>query len=308
MIPMLFAISVFVFLLMHMAPGNAFTAILDPRLKDPEQLQKALEQAAGLDRPLPWQYWHWLQQFVTGNMGNSFTLHRPVAELLGPALENTLMLAVLAEAMIIVLGIPIGIWQARKPYSAFDYASSTALFVVYSTPYYILAFFLIYFFAIELQWFPAQNAVGTGPGAGSLVDHLHHAILPALSLALSSFAVYSRFTRASMLDVGRLDYVRTAYAKGLSENRVFFKHVFRNAMIPVVTQFGFDIGNLVAGAVILEGLFSYQGMGYLFLQAVYNRDYPVIMATTLIFAVAILIGNLVADVLYAVVDPRIRYN
>ncbi|MCL6548340.1 MAG: ABC transporter permease [Alicyclobacillus sp.] len=308
MIPMLFAISVFVFLMMHAAPGNAFTAILDPRIKNPELVQKAQEHAAGLDRPLPWQYWHWLQLFVTGQFGNSFTLHKPVAQLLAPALENTLILAVTAEIVIILLGIPVGIWQARRPYSRFDYTSSTVLFVLYSVPYYILAFFLIYFFAIKWQLFPAQNAVGTGPGAGSFADHLHHAILPALSLALVSFVVYSRFTRGSMLDVGRQDYVRTAYAKGLRENRVFFKHVFRNAMIPVVTQFGFDIGNLVAGAVILEGLFSYQGMGYLFLQAVYNRDYPVIMATTMIFAVAILIGNLVADVLYAVVDPRIRYN
>jgi peptide/nickel transport system permease protein len=294
--------------MMHAAPGDAFTAILNPHISDIHALQEKLKEAAGLNKPLPVQYWIWLKHFIVGNFGMSLSMHVPVTQLLGPAIQNTLILSVLAEIMILLVGIPIGISQARNPYSAFDYTSSTVLFVLYSVPYYIFGLLLIYVFAINLDIFPPQNAVGTGPTAGTFIDHLYHAFLPALSLALVNFLQYSRFTRNAMLDVSRRDYTRTAYAKGLSEGKVFFKHVFRNAMIPIVTQFGFDIGNLVGGAVILEGLFSYQGMGLLTIQAVQNRDYTVIMATTVIFAVAVLIGNLIADILYAVVDPRIRYN
>ncbi len=308
MIPMLFLITVAVFLMMHAAPGNAFDAILNPGIKDMAALKQRLIESAGLNKPLWWQYGHWITQFVQGNWGYSFTQHQPVITLIGPALRNTLLLAVMAEIMILAIGIPVGILQARNPYGRFDYVISTFSFVLFSVPYFILAIFLIYFFAIDLGIFPAQGAVGTGPGAGSFVDHVDHAFLPALAIALVSTTVYSRYTRGSMLDVSRKDYVRTAYAKGLSGSLVFRKHVLRNAMIPIVTQFGYDIGGLVGGAVILEGLFSYQGMGLLTINAVNGRDYPVIMATSLLFAVGVLIGNLVADILYAVVDPRIRYN
>lgn len=308
MIPMLFAITVATFLLMHAAPGNAIDAIINPNIKDVQALQERLKEAAGLNHPLWWQYFHWLGLFFTGNWGFSFAQHAPVITLVGPALRNTLILSILAEIMILVVGIPIGIYQARHPYKRFDYWSSIIMFVIYSVPYYIMALFLIYLLSIDLHLFPAQGATGTGPLGGTFIDHVYHALLPAISIALPSITVYTRFTRGSMLDVARKDFTRTAFAKGLPEGRVFRRHVFRNGMIPIVTQFGFDIGGLVSGAVILEGLFSYQGMGYLSLQAVLARDYPVILATTVLFAIAVLIGNLVADILYAVVDPRIRYN
>lgn len=308
MIPMLVLISLAVFFMMHAAPGNAFDAILDPKIHDINALKERLNTANFLNKPLWWQYAHWIGLLLTGNFGFSFTYHKPVIQLLGPAMSNTLLLAVLAEIMILILGIPVGIWQARYPYSKFDYTASFVLFILYAIPYYIFALLLIYLFAITIPIFPAQNATGLGPNSGSFIDHLYHAVLPALSIALSNSVAYSRYTRGSMMDVSRRDYTRTAYAKGLPERTVFTKHVFRNAMIPIVTQFGFDLGGLVSGAVILEGLFTYQGMGQLTLIAVSNRDYSVIMATTMIFAVAILLGNLVADVLYAVVDPRIRYD
>lgn len=308
MIPMLFAISIFVFLMMHAAPGNAITAMLNPNIKDVVALQKNLLHQNYLDRPLYVQYFHWLGLFAQGQFGYSFAQHQLVSDLLGPAIRNTLLLAVLAEVMVLLLGIPLGIMQARYPYSKFDYSSSTVSFVFFSVPYYIFALFLIYLLAITWRIFPAQNSTGTGPLAGTFIDHLYHAFLPALSIALAGFAGYSRYTRSSMLEVRNRDFTRTAYAKGLPEGKVFYKHVFRNAMIPLITNFGYDLGGLVGGAIILEGLFSYQGMGLLTLQAVGNRDYTVIMATTMIFAVFILFGNLVADILYSVVDPRIRYN
>jgi len=308
MIPMLFAITVAVFLLMHAAPGNAFDAILNPAIKDPEALKAALMKANGLNLPLYQQYLHWIGNFMIGNWGFSFAQHTSVISLIGPAIRNTLILSVLAEFLTLIIGIPLGVFQARKPYSTFDYTTATASFVLFSVPAFIFAILLIYLFAIQFRIFPAQGALGTGPGAGSLIDHIYHALLPAISIALVSLAFYSRNTRGSMLEVSRRDYVRTAYAKGLSESTVFRKHVLRNAMIPLITFFGFDFGNLVGGSVILEGIFTYQGMGLLTIGAVQQRDYTVIMATTVLFAVAILLGNLLADIFYAVADPRIRYN
>ena len=308
MIPMMFAITVATFLLMHAAPGNAIDAVINPKIKDIAELQQRLKAAQGLTQPLWWQYFHWLGLFVTGNWGFSFAQHAPVISLIGPALRNTLLLSVMAEVLILLIGVPVGIYQSRHPYGQFDYLSSVVMFVIYSVPYYIMALFLIYLLSIDLHLFPSQGATGTGPLGGTFIDHIYHAILPAISIALGSSTVYSRFTRGSLLEVSRKDFTRTAYAKGLSEGTVFRRHVFRNGMIPIVTQFGFDIGGLVSGAVILEGLFSYQGMGYLSLQAALSRDYPVILATTVLFAMAVLIGNLLADILYAVVDPRIRYN
>lgn len=309
MIPMLFLISVMVFLLMHAAPGNAFASIINPKIKDAVALQAQLEKMNGLNDPLWLQYWHWIKLFVSGNFGYSFQNHLPVSQLLAPAIANTLLLAILALLFQYLIGVTVGILQARRPYSVFDYTTSTVLTVFYSVPYFIFALALIYLFAITWPIFPAQSAVSaTGATAGTFMDHVYHAVLPALSLAIASFAFYSRLTRSSMMEVGRKDFTRTAYAKGLPEGQVFFKHVFRNAMIPLVTQFGFDLGNLIGGAVILEGLFSYQGMGLLTLQAAESRDYNVIMVTTMLYAIAVLLGNLLADILYAVVDPRIRYN
>ncbi|MCL6454922.1 MAG: ABC transporter permease [Alicyclobacillus sp.] len=308
MIPMLFAITVATFLMMHAAPGNAIEAILNPAIKDPQQLQQQLLHANGLDLPLYQQYLNWIGNFLIGNWGFSFGQHTSVLSLIGPAIKNTLIMSILAEFFTLIIGIPLGLFQSRKPYSSFDYSTSTASFILFSVPSFIFAILLIYVFAIKLRIFPSQGSMGTGPGAGSLIDHIYHALLPAISIALVSLAFYSRQTRGAVLEVSRRDYVRTAYAKGLDEGSVFRKHVLRNAMIPLITFFGFDFGGLVAGSVILEGIFQYQGMGLLTITAVQQRDYPVIMATTVLFAVAILLGNLLADIAYAAADPRIRYN
>ncbi|WP_067936157.1 ABC transporter permease [Alicyclobacillus kakegawensis] len=308
MIPMLFAITVFVFLLMHAAPGNAIDGMLNPRIQNIDQLKQHLREINGLNKPLWQQYVIWLRNFVQGNWGYSFSQHVPVRDVIGPALVNTLLLAAMAEVFILIIGVPLGIYQSRNPYGGFDNTASVVNLILFSIPYYIVGIFAIYLLAIKLPIFPSQNAVGTGPDAGTLMDHIYHALLPALSVALTSSAVYSRYTRGSMLDVARRDFTRTAYAKGLREGEVFRKHVFRNGMIPIVTQFGFDIGGLIGGAVIVENLFAYQGMGYVTLQAATTQDYNVIMATTLLIAIGVLIGNLIADILYAVVDPRIRYD
>jgi len=308
LIPMLFIITVIVFLMMHFAPGDAFTSIMNPNIKNVDELQESLRKAAGYDRPLPVQYIEWLSNFLKGDWGYSYVKFEPVLSLIGPALSNTVFLALLAQIISIGVGIPIGILQSRFPYSKFDYISSTVLFIFFSIPSFIFGIILIYIFAINLGWFPAQGATGFGENAGSFFDRLYHAFLPATSLILLSLVSHTRYVRGAMLDVRSADYTRTAYAKGLSEGKVFGKHIFRNAMIPSVTQWGYDIASIVGGSIILERLFQYQGMGLLTIDAVNGRDYPVIMATTIIFAVAILLGNLIADILYAVIDPRIRYD
>lgn len=308
LIPMIFIITVIAFLMMHAAPGDAFSSILNPKIKNINELQEALRHAAGYDQPLIMQYVTWIKNFFTGDWGYSYVKHEPVLSMITPALVNTVILSLMAQVISIGLGIPIGILQSRFPYSKFDYTTSTILFIFFSIPSFIFGIILIYVFAINLGFFPAQGAVGFGPSAGSLGDHLYHAFLPAIALILLSFVAHTRYIRGAMLDVKSSDYTRTAYAKGLKESKVFTKHVFRNAMIPSITQWGYDIAAIVGGSIILEGLFQYQGMGLLTIDAVNNRDYPVIMATTIIYAVAILIGNLIADILYAVVDPRIRYK
>jgi peptide/nickel transport system permease protein len=305
---MLLAITIFIFLMMHAAPGNAIESMINPKIQDIQALKQQLIQENGLNKPLYIQYVDWLWNFIRGDWGYSFAQHVPVTQLVLPALGNTLILAALAEVFILIIGVPLGIMQARKPYSTFDNSASIVNIILFSVPYFIIAIFLIYLLAIKLNVFPSQNAIGSGPNAGSVLDHLYHAFLPAFSIALASSAVYSRYTRGSMLDIARRDFTRTARAKGLPESVVFRKHVFRNGMIPIITQFGFDIGGLAGGAVILEGLFAYQGMGYVTLQAAQQRDYNVIMATSLIIAVCVLLGNLIADILYAMVDPRIRYD
>lgn len=308
MIPMLIAISIIVFLIMHAAPGSAIDAVLNPHIQNQAQLVEQLKKENGLNLPLPVQYLHWIWGFVRGQWGYSFANSEPVTAVVFPAMRNTLLLAGMAELMILIFGIPIGIQQARRPYRAFDNTASTFSIFFFAIPYFIVAIFLLYFLSIKIHVFPPNGSAGTGPGAGSLLDHVYHALLPAISIAVASIAVYSRYTRASMLDVSRRDFVRTAYAKGLQSGQVFRKHVFRNGMIPIVTQFGLDLGTLAGGAVILEGLFAYQGMGWVTLQAAEQRDYNVILATTMLIAIGVLLGNLIADIIYAIVDPRIRYD
>lgn len=308
MFPMLIAISIIVFLIMHAAPGSAIDAVLNPHIHNQAELVANLKKQNGLDLPLYQQYLHWIWGFARGQWGYSFAQSEPVRQVVIPALKNTLLLAVMAEILIVIIGIPIGIQQARRPYSVFDNSASVFSVTFFAVPYFIVAILLLFLVSIHFHVFPANGAIGTGPDSGSFIDHVYHAALPAISIAIASSAVYSRYTRASMLDVSRRDFVRTAYAKGLRDSQVFSKHVFRNGMIPIVTQFGLELGGLAGGAVILEGLFAYQGMGYVTIQAAQQRDYNVIMATTMIIAIGVLIGNLIADIIYASVDPRIRYD
>ncbi|WP_202081411.1 ABC transporter permease [Caldalkalibacillus salinus] len=309
MIPMLFIITVIVFTLVKMAPGDAMSGEPDPNVsQEALDRQKALY---GLDQPPHQQYISWLGNVLQGNFGISQSRNVPVDRVIGERIWNTVFLSVVSSVITILIAIPLGVMSARKPYSLVDYVGTTGAFVGLATPNFIAGILVIYLFAFQLGWLPAQGTATHGQnleGFESLIDRLKHVILPAFTLGLASTATYMRYMRSEMLEVMGRDFVRTAHAKGLSEQSVLYKHTLRNALIPIITLLGFEFGQLLSGAVITEAVFSWPGLGQLFIESVVNRDYPVIMAINIITAIALLLGNLLADIFYAVVDPRIRYD
>ncbi|PSL45959.1 peptide/nickel transport system permease protein [Salsuginibacillus halophilus] len=302
-IPMLFLVTVIVFTLAMLAPGDPLTGqVLDPNI-DPEVLEERRD-ALGLNDPPPVQYWNWLQEVGQGNLGDS--LHysgRTVEELILARVPNTINLAVFSLFVTIVVGLPLGIYSARKQYTPADYAATTFGFFGLSMPNFFFGLIAIYVFAFQLGWFPAR-----GTGDGTLLSTIHHLVLPGITLGLASTAIYMRYIRSEVLDVMGSDYIRTARAKGLTDGTVLYKHTLRNSLIPIITLMGFEFGTLLSGAVVVEAVFSFPGMGQLFLTGIQNNDFPLIMGINLVVGITILVGNLIADILYAVVDPRIRYD
>ena len=309
-IPMLFALTIIVFSLIKAAPGDPYTGrLLDPNI-DPEIFEKQRE-AAGFKDPIYVQYWNWLKSVLQGDFGDSIVYKgRSVSELILNRLENTIYLGAFSLFITLIVSIPIGIYSARKPYSILDYGATTFSFLGLAIPNFFFGLVAIYFFSFTLGWFPSQGSISS-PGLEGLelwIDRLHHLFLPGITLGLAGTATYMRYMRSEVLDVLGQDYIRTARAKGMTERNVLYKHTLRNALIPIITLMGFEIGYLLSGAVITEGVFQYPGLGTLFLNSIGNRDYPVIMAINLLLGFFILLGNLLADIFYCIVDPRIRYD
>ncbi|ADU28311.1 ABC transporter permease [Evansella cellulosilytica] len=309
-IPMLFLVTVLVFALAMAAPGDPLSGErVDPNI-DPAVYEERRE-ALGLNDPIPVQYWRWLTSVAQGNFGDSLQYTgRSVMELIQARIWNTFYLSIFALAVTLAIAIPIGIYSANRKYSLFDYGATTFAFLGLATPNFFAGLLAIYVFALTLGWFPAQgttSAIGLS-GFELFIDKLRHLVLPGLTLGLASTAAYMRYMRTEVLEVKGSDFIRTAKAKGLSNESVLYKHTLRNALIPIITLLGLEFGTLLSGAIITERIFNYPGLGTLFLNAITNRDYPVIMAINLILAVTILVGNLLADIFYAIVDPRIRYD
>ncbi|MGE5673160.1 MAG: ABC transporter permease [Mycobacterium leprae] len=304
-IPIMLGVSVILFFIVHSTPGTPFAYLLGPKV-DPSIKQKLMEQM-GFNDPLPMQYIRWFKETITGHLGFSIRSGIPVSTLIHQRLGNTLILTSGAFVISLLLAIPIGVLSATKQYSFVDYAVTSFSFMGISLPSFFAALLAIYLFAVKWHIFP-MNGITTPGEDFSIGDMLYHLILPCITLALRDIASYSRFCRSSMLEVMRQDYVRTARSKGLAERVVVYKHALRNGLIPVITLIGFSLPGLFGGAIIFETLFTWPGMGLLSFSAVNDRDYPVLMATNLLFAILVIIGNLVADILYAVVDPRIRYS
>ena len=308
-IPMLFALTVIVFALAKAAPGDAFTTRLDPNV-DPEVYEQQREEL-GLNDPVYVQYFHWIGRAIKGDFGESIIYNgRPVSDLIEDRFMNTVYLGLVALFFTLIVAIPIGIYSARNPYSWLDYGATGFGFLGLAIPNFFFGLIAIYIFSIHLGWFPSQGTI-SGPdvsGFAEVWDRIHHMILPGITLGLAGTATYMRYMRSEVLDVLGSDYIRTAKAKGMSDRNVLYKHTLRNALIPIITLMGFEFGVLVSGAVITEQVFNFPGLGTLFLNAVINRDFPIIMAVNLLFGVFILVGNLLADIFYSVVDPRIRYD
>lgn len=304
-VPILLGVSIILFIIVHSVPGDPYAYLFGPRV-DPTLRDRLMEEM-GFNDPLPVQYVRWLSTTLQGNLGYSIRSGQAVADMMADRIPNTLILAGAAFLISIIISVPLGILSATRPYSFLDYAATAFAFAGISLPSFFAALVMIYIFAVKLQRFPMNQI--TTPGAPfSLLDLLHHLVLPATALGLRDMAAYVRYTRSSMLEVLRQDYIRTARSKGLAEQVVIYKHALRNALIPIVTMAGLNLPILLSGAVVFESLFTWSGMGLLTFEAIGNRDYSILMAVNLFFTVLVILGNLAADVIYAVVDPRIRYS
>ncbi|MBP8979746.1 MAG: ABC transporter permease [Syntrophobacterales bacterium] len=311
MIPMLIGITVICFAVMHLAPGSPTDLQTQMNPRASAELKERLRAMYDLDKPLYVQYGLWLKRLAVLDLGKSFAPdRRPVAEKIGERLPVTISLNVLSLLLILVTAIPLGVLSAVHQGSWFDAAVSVFVFVGFAVPTFWLALLLMIFFGVDLGWLPISglrslNHEYLPPGA-AFWDLIKHLVLPVGISAFGGLAGLSRYMRANMLEVIRQDYIMTARAKGLSEFRVIYVHALRNALLPVITILGLSIPGLIGGSVIFETVFAIPGMGQLFYMSVMARDYPTIMGILFIGAVLTLLGNLLADVAYAVADPRIR--
>jgi len=307
-IPLLFIISIISFALMTLSPGDPTAIYENPEAttKTTPQDKDKLKQRLGVDQPIYVQYYKWMKLVVTeGNLGYSFEDGQPVTQKIVDRIPATLTLMATAIIISILIAIPIGVYSAVKQYSKLDYFFTAYSFLGIAVPSFFIALLVILIFSVKLRWFPVSDMRSVYDHF-DLWDRIYHLTLPALTLAFGLIATKSRFMRSSMLEVIKQDYVRTARAKGLSERKVIFKHALRNALIPIITIIALQLPNLFGGALFIEQLFAWPGMGRLSINAIFIRDYQVIMGTTMIAAVLVVIANLIADILYAIIDPRIK--
>lgn len=306
MIPVLFGVSVMSYFIITLAPGNPVDLLIDPSMSAADR--QARMEALGLNDPVYIQYWNWLKELARGNLGYSYQTGGPVVDRLAERLGPTLILTGTAVAVAYALAIPAGALAAVKQYSILDYSVMTTALLGISLPSFFVGLVGIYVFALRLGWLPVGGMTNVSSGTGGTLELIHHLILPASVLAFSVMANTVRYVRSSMLDVIGQDYMRTARAKGLRERTVVVRHGLRNALVPVVTLAGLQFPFLLGGAVVTEQVFQWPGMGLLTIQAIQSRDYPTLMGLTLISGLMVMLGNLLADLAYAWVDPRIRYD
>ena len=315
-IPLLIGIATLIFFVLNLAPGDPAARFFNPNI--PPEVVEQLRRNLGLDQPIHIRYVRWLTAFVQGDFGYSFAQSRPVSEVVGEVLPNTLVLAGTALVLVFLLGVSAGVLQAVRQHSWVDRTLSVLALFFYSMPSFWLGLMLMLLFSLKAhEWGLPISLPATGmtsvdydfmSPAEKVGDRISHLILPAVTLTLVLAAGVARYTRGQMLEVIRQDYMRTARAKGLPARTVILKHGLRNSLIPVITLLGLYVPLLFSGTVFVETIFSWPGMGRVIVDAILQRDYPVVMATSFIFAAMVVVGNLVADVLYAVADPRIRYD
>lgn len=304
-VPVLIGITVIDYALMSMAPGSPLSMMMGPHVS-----QAAVDLRAeqlGLNQPVILQYFSWLKELVHGNLGYSITTHQPVAEMVAKHLGPTVLLMGVSLLIGLLIAIPIGVYSATHQYSAGDYTAVTLSFFGTSIPNFFLAMILVFLFTVKLNLLPSSGMTTLGMGGGAM-DIIRHMVLPVLVLSTFMAGWNVRYIRSAMLEILQQDYLRTARAKGLREFWVINRHAMRNALIPIVTVIGLQIPAIFSGAVVVEQVFSWPGLGLMTMTAITTRDYPTIMAVSLLSAVIVLLSNLITDLLYAVVDPTIQYQ
>jgi peptide/nickel transport system permease protein len=308
-IPVLLGITILSFSFVRLAPGDPVRMMVNPEYMagGAEDFIARKRAELGLDKPLPVQYVAWLGEVAQGNFGYSFFDRRPVGDILKERLWPTTELMGTALLLALAFGVPLGLLAAIHQYSALDYISAVVSLATISTPSFFLGLAAIYIFSLKLNLLPTSGMFTAGEPR-TVADDLHHLILPAVILGLNLAGPFVRYARSSLLEVIRQDYLTTARSKGLAGRLVILRHALPNALLPLITVIGIQIPALFAGAVVIEQIFSWPGMGQLALAAITQRDYPVLMGFTMIIAVLVLLSNLAADVAYAVVDPRIRLS
>ena len=312
MVPVLLGITLISFAVIHLAPGKPTDLMLQLNPKVDFEAREKLDRIYGLDKPLPVQYFNWLKRLARFDFGRSFADARPVSEKILERLPVTVLINVLAIAVIFLFSIPIGIKSAVKRGSSFDRITTVLVFMGFAIPSFWLALILMSFFGVRLGLLPISGITALDFENFTLIRKIldvgHHLILPVSVASVGGVAGVSRYMRQSMIAAVSEDYIRTARAKGLSERTVIYKHALRNAMLPIITILGLSIPGLISGSVILETIFSIPGIGRLMVESVFARDYNVIMAGLFVSALLTLLGNLIADIAYVYADPRIRYK
>ena len=307
MLPQIFILSVLAFLIAKMMPGDPFTGLITPET-DPNTIE-ALRVKSGFYDPLPVQYWNWISKAFRGDFGQSYTYKYEVTKLIGERIGNTVWLSLLTLILTYLIALPLGMIAGRFQNSWADKAIVVYTFITYSIPVFVFALVLLWLFGYTLGWFPTRGSVDSDVVTGTLayyVNKFHHLILPAFTMAILSTTGTIQYLRTGVIDAKSQDYVRTARAKGVPENVVFNRHIFRNSILPIAAFLGYEFTGLIGGSVFIENIFSYPGMGNLFVTSITGRDYSVILALLLLFGTATLLGTLLSDIIMSIVDPRVR--
>jgi peptide/nickel transport system permease protein len=305
LVPVLLGVSIVVFLVLHLSPGDPAEIMLGPQATAEDVA--GLRAALGLDQPLPIQYAHWMAHVLQGDLGRSIRMRQPVLGEVLTRFRATLLLTATALLLSTLGGIALGVLSATWPHSVVDRLSTLGSIFGASMPSFWLGLVLMVCFSLWLGWLPASGMYGAH-GGGSVADLLSHLVLPAVTLAAASMTIIARLTRSTMLDILRQDFVRTARAKGLVERAVVLRHALRNALIPTVTVVGVQAGYLLGGAIFTETVFAWPGVGTLMVQGILARDFPLVQGCVLVVALVFVLFNLAVDLLYAMLDPRIRYE
>ena len=301
-IPVVFLVAIITFSLVHIAPGDP-AAVIAGDFGNPEDIERVRKQL-GLDKPILQQFWIWLSHVARGDLGSSIFSRYPVTDLIAQRLQPTIVLALTSEILAVVIAVPLGVLAAWKANSLIDRAVMLFAVLGFSIPVFWLAYNMIFLFAVRLEWLPA---VGYEPISNGIVPWLKSITLPSIAIAVIFAALIARMTRTTMLEILREDYIRTARAKGLGDRLVLLRHALKNASVPVVTVIGLGLAGLIGGLVVTETVFAIPGLGRLIVEAVLRRDYPVIQGVMMLITLVYVLVNLIVDISYAYLDPRIRY-